>query len=416
MAGNVENETVLAALNQQIQAINDLITGIAGLVSAIGGLTLECNNSVNCTPTVSPIINVTCGGVTGGSQFTSEPGEEGGEPPEGWQPPSETTVNRKCKSANAVVWTIQDICSRLIANDAQAWAGYGAAIVGGLVGGILGLAASPFGAIVGLVLGVVAGATAALVTGSVQLDDMLDAVNGNLGALVCGLYASLDADEARESFVGTMQAAMVMNATTEAFLRLILPNNLVNLLFFTYSDETESAIDEVEILFDCGECAAATTAWHFTQDVETWALDDQSEAPCVTTGEWTDTVPTDPLDDAGHLRMDQVHAITGFCWARWHVLLVGGPVITADSRVSFDYYLYNPVNTRMRLYVRDSENNEALYEYANADEWTPEVYALGNNEAMRGHQLAEIAFILDQGGYTHDGWLSVDNVAVYEES
>jgi hypothetical protein len=412
MAGQTDNTDILAALNQQIQAINDLITGVSTLVNAVAGLTLECNNNVECRPSVSPMINVTCGGVTGGSQFGADSGVEGGTPPGGYEPPSEQTENRKCKAANAVTWTVREVCENLYDAGVQQYAGLGAALVGGLVGAVLGSAAPPFGTLVGAVLGVVAGVTAAIVGGGLQLSEMASAIDGNPGAFVCALYTTNAADDARDAFIAAMGEEITLNSASSAFLGLVLSNNLTNLLFFTYSDETEQAIDEVEILFSCTACAGNATEFHFTADPEGFFFADSSQSPCSTEGEWGNDSPTDPYDDAGHLYMAQHHGASGFCWAAWHYIYTDGPVINENTVMYFDRYFAKVGSGRLQIAINDDQSNQALVEAGNPDEWYADTFPVGQFPALDGNKVHEIIFALDQGSQGYDSWVSIDRVVI----
>jgi hypothetical protein len=263
MAGATNNVDILTALNQQIQAVNDLIT-------AVNELVLQTTvNEGDCTPeiTFSPVITctplVTCtsyatvaAGAFGGTVVPADIGGEGGDPPPGYDPPDPETELRKCKVANFLVDSVQAVVTKLDLLDVDQYGALGFIMCAALLGGVLGSEIPIAGTLIGAVAGAIAAIAVFLVTGGAALSfaDMTTMLTNNRLDLVCTLYYSITAGEAREGFVDAMigYGATAIEAQLCAWC---LPNSLTNLLFFTIG-EYEAELDGWPVTTDCVECMA----------------------------------------------------------------------------------------------------------------------------------------------------------------
>ncbi len=297
MSGQTNNTDILAALNQQIQAINDLVTAIGNLVLSVNVEPADPAVNVNCTPMVSPVINLACGGASAGSEFVSPSGDEGGTPPPGYTEPDPNTVNRKCKAANAIWTTVDSILAELITAGVENYAGLGVTVTAGLLGAVIGSAAPPFGTLVGAVLGVVVGVLGLLVVGGFSLSNMRTALSTYQEDLVCVLYTSTDADLARSAFLGVLTDAAAINTIESTILGYLLPTNLVNLLYFSSTADVETSIDEANINVVCEACTE-TCAWQLDQGTGTILIGSQ----------FTLTAAEDPVNHFYYVSLGQTEA------------------------------------------------------------------------------------------------------------
>lgn len=261
MAGLENNVDVLSALNQQIAAMNDLIEAVAALV-------LQTTVNADCTPeiTFSPVITCTplvactsyatvAAGAFGGTTVPAEVGEEEGDPPPGYVPPDPETEDRKCKVANFLIDSVQSVVTKLDLLDVDQYGALGFILCAGLLGGVLGSEIPIAGTLIGAVAGAIAAVAVLLVTGGAALSfqDMTTLLTDERQALICHLYLALDAQAAREDFVGHLvnEGATAIEAQLFAWC---LPNSLTNLLFFTI-EEYEAQLDGWPITTAC-ECGA----------------------------------------------------------------------------------------------------------------------------------------------------------------
>lgn len=189
-----------------------------------------------------------------GSGADAGSGEEGGTPPGPIAgvpyEEAETITDRKCKAANYIYQSVADAVYLLDVNhvDDYAYAGVGfvvTVISAIMVGAILG----PFGALLGAVVGVVLAMASLLLFGTVNLDDVWEALDTNADYLVCELYGATTADNARTAFLAVL-SAYGLAGDGLALVELLIPNSVLNLLFFEWADSA-SIIDEQEIIHEC---------------------------------------------------------------------------------------------------------------------------------------------------------------------
>jgi hypothetical protein len=238
-------------------------TNFSDLVEAVDGLELVANCApdvnVDCPP---PVVNVQggCGGVTGNTP-EQQAGEEGGTPPVGTKEPTEI-VERKCKVANLIYDKIYSMIQELGVQDVDTLAGIGLVGSTALIFAIIGLAGGPLGAIIGAVGGAILGIVMAIIAGGIDFDDVLTVMNNNHEDLVCSLYNSTTATQAREDFINILSDGGLSSAET-AFLEYFLPSDVTNCLFFTpdsaNGDALEAELDGYEGSVECGVCLNCST-------------------------------------------------------------------------------------------------------------------------------------------------------------
>lgn len=241
MAGSTTNTDILAGVNQLIQAINDLV-----LVS-------------NCTPAVS----VTCSCGTDGSDPPSDPGTEGGAPPDGWEdtddPPGSPEYNdRKCKIANMLHEQYRGYM--------QEWSNNGVDIItaAGIVAAITLIAelATPFpliDGVIGAVLGITTALAIILLNESVDLDNLINLMDANQTDLVCALYNSSGSQVAQDDYIDILETAGAQTGTI-ILLRAALAIDALNYLFFKKDEAIEASLANYTPPIDCGSCGAPITA------------------------------------------------------------------------------------------------------------------------------------------------------------
>lgn len=229
-------------ISQLISALNDGFDKLAdGLTSVVSQTT---------------VVNPGC--TSGGTELPSEDGQEGGDPPQGYAPPSGGTLNRKCKVSNFIFDSVVSIITKLKIVDADEWGAIGFVLASGIVGAILGSQVPVAGTLIGAVAGTIASVVVMLITGgvSLDLDDISAVLAANQGDLVCALYGATKCSEARVNFLSVLGEGG-LTWTERQLCGLCLPNRLLNLLFFSilYYEET---IDGWECTIDCSTCEAVS--------------------------------------------------------------------------------------------------------------------------------------------------------------
>lgn len=359
MAGSTQNADLLAALNQQIQAINDLITGIANLALNVEVQSASPDVNLTCTPnvTVTPQITVNCSTGAGGSSIEQPQGDENGTPPPGYEPPDENTTDRKCKVSNFIFDSVKATIDKLAIMDVDVYANVGYVITLGIVGGILGSEVPVAGTVVGAVAGVVVAIASLLVTGGAVLDlgDIQDLLSAHQEDLVNTLFNSTDATSARDEFIAAL-AGWGASYAEQQLVGLLLPNDLTNLLFFTIP-EYEPTFDGYEGAVNCE--AQLVEAWHFDISQEGWAFVNLSVLPSTSVGQWTETNPMGGGESAGHLRMTNTRSGQG-CTGEWRYTYPESvrPTVGESTVFGFSHMIDGPLGVyayHKLVYTDDSE-------------------------------------------------------------
>lgn len=251
-------DTHLEALNELIGALQDQTTAIQNLV---------------LSTTVKPTINVDCGGCGcgGGTDPPSEPGTEGGDPPPGFEEPTDEMgepappgspfyQTRKCKIANFIVDDLFLLLEKLdegnVINYISISSGAFIAALSIIVGGVL---TGPLGIIVG-VLGVMASVAITFLTYEIDLPVFATLIDDNREDLVCSIYTASDATAAKDAMRTVLEDAEASTGMLALFDVIIIFKTLNYLFFQSQEDEAlEAALETYEGPVDCGACGCPVT-------------------------------------------------------------------------------------------------------------------------------------------------------------
>ncbi len=216
----------------------DLVQALAGIEAAI--LTSTSNSCA-------------CGTV--GETLESESGVPGGTPPTGFDEPDPAVTDRLCKAANAIFDSVLAGVEALIASPAEEFLVIGFGTVGGLVSAVLAAAFLP---VVGILLVGVAGAVVALAIAllavGIDLPTLKTQLEANRTEFICALVEASGAISAREKVVIALDDAGV-SLVNQALIAAMLPNDVVNLLWFS-SGASEEFLSTFVVTSDCSSCGA----------------------------------------------------------------------------------------------------------------------------------------------------------------
>lgn len=221
--------------------LSDLITAITN-----GFASLTAQASLDCA----------CSGSVG-SDVDAGSGESGGSPPASFAGEPYTTASaiadRKCLAANYIHNGIRDVVTDLNLKRADTYGFAGIGFVLQLVGTVVGgIVAGPFGLLIGAVIGSLLAMATKLLQASFDLDALLTAILDDEDAAICALHDALSADDARDAYLAYLVAGGATSLETD-FITYMLPNSLLNLLFFAWGD-SEDAIENVTVTSDCSGC------------------------------------------------------------------------------------------------------------------------------------------------------------------
>ncbi|MCP4711855.1 MAG: hypothetical protein GY869_24815 [Planctomycetes bacterium] len=275
MPGAVDNDNILAAANQLVQAVNDLATlattqnsKIDNLTDAINGLdiTSTCEPHINVEPAspainveCAPDVNVNCGGGSGGIPGDIpidqiDDGPQVDQPPADGTPPDnfdtwDEFYQYKCRAAN---WILDQYMGTL-----SNWSAF-TGILGGLtlavVAGLLLLTVPPAGLIaIGAALSILAGIDIGLCS---NFDIIKSGLEKNKQDIICGLFNATNTSEAisvvnnaTDSIVDEMELSTTIRDQIKLACRNLLWHNNVKMLF-----EYEEEIGEHDGTVDCVSC------------------------------------------------------------------------------------------------------------------------------------------------------------------
>lgn len=382
MGGLTDSEVILAALNQSVQAINDLIAAVEALVLQVDVQSASPDVNVSCTPQV--VVNVSCGGQTG-STPDSASGDEGQTPPTGYVEPDPETTDRKCRVANMIHDSMGELVTELAVLDVDQYAAVGFVVTLGIVGGILGSAIPVAGTVVGAVAGVASAIALQLVTGGVALDltDLGTILSTNQESLVQSLYNATTAQGARDAYTAILTAEGA-TAIESGLIALALPNDLMNLLFFTRED-LETQIAAYEGIIDCSQ--ALLEEWHFDDGAEGWVHEVETGAEWQDMAAWSTGTPgPDGLDSSeGFLRQACTKSANSPAYsANWH-RNIEEMAVTANTGDQFriDTWYSNSDHAGFFVRIRYTDDTEDSEYYPNptASTWAQMVctVTVGNN-------------------------------------
>jgi hypothetical protein len=241
--GHEDFEFVLDVIRRFRQEVDDMS---CDFVEAINNLTAS--------------VTVNAGGGCGcdvGNDVDTDDGEEGGELPglvlEVPYEEADEIESRKCLAANYIHMSVRDVVHELEVNRADSYGYAGIVFVLSLVSTIVGtLLAGPFGLMVGAVVGSFLSMAVLLFKGSFDLSDLSGAIESDEDGAVCALYEATTASGARDAYVAHLVSEGATSIETE-FTEYLLPNNLMNLLFFAWGD-SEATIEAVTPVSDCVSC------------------------------------------------------------------------------------------------------------------------------------------------------------------
>jgi len=256
----------------------------AGLVPTIEQLKLDFSAdfdeigaeiaSLELSPTIT--VDCDCGGAgcgccTGGTEPPSDPGDQGGDAPDGWSDPTDLETDepvtpgstgyndRKCAVANLIHnRTVAQVQAMKLAG-IDDWAAF---LAGGLAGAgatyisaLLSAAATPF-TIPLAVIGVLWGIILVLLENVLDLDNLLILMSQNEDDLVCSLYNSSEPITARDNYIEVLDNAGA-SAGNLLFIQAILLVDTLNALYFN-PDDYLAALKAAMVGYvgpvDCADC------------------------------------------------------------------------------------------------------------------------------------------------------------------
>lgn len=230
----ITNETLLAALNQVVQAITELTTGG-------GGGTTE----VNVTPQITVNCHCSCGGG-GGTTPPQTPGEEGGAPPPGTGTP-DPIDDRKCKVAHILIHELIAYTDNMAALglfdftlDYSSLGGILNSLANGFSSGLLSLVFQVGGWLQNLQNLIFSGGFGASIP---------ETLSANQDDMICALYNATNVSDAKTDVV----AASGLTGQDAEYLRVILTTEALNMLFFSIPG-SEGVIFNYQGAADCGGC------------------------------------------------------------------------------------------------------------------------------------------------------------------
>lgn len=201
-----------------------------------------------------------------GQGADNESGEQGGVPPSPvgdivYDYTDPAIVDRKCKAANSVHWSIYNTFVQLDANNVDDMGILALAVVVGLIGAIIGAAAlGPIGSLMAGVAGVIAVFAGRLLGLEISLGDIVTAMGVVEDALICALYEATNAAAARTAYQAALTAEGSLSSAEIGLIMLFLPNTVTNILFFSV-DGSEAFFDGYVAPNSCGSCEGPPEDW-----------------------------------------------------------------------------------------------------------------------------------------------------------
>ena len=247
MPAVTNNDTILKAINQMVQALLDLNIGGGG----VGGGGGDCPDvTVNLPAPVAPVVNVTvrCGGCGGGGGSTppQTPGEEGGTPPPGTGTP-DPIDDRKCKVAHILIHELIAYTDNMAALglfdftlDYSSLGGILNSLANGFSRGLLSLVFQVGGWLQNLQNLIFSGGFGASIP---------ETLSANQDDMICALYNATNVSDAKADVV----AASGLTGKDAEYLRVILTTEALNMLFFSIPG-SEGVISNYQGAADCGGC------------------------------------------------------------------------------------------------------------------------------------------------------------------
>lgn len=261
----VETQSAAAIVAQNTN-FTDLIAGLGHLAArlspsdastlyaAISALELSCSPDVSFT--CSPDVNVSVSGGNSGTTIEQTSGEQGGDPPAGTTDPSGAITDRKCKAANMIYDDLKAIIDQLAIQDVNILVSIGVVPSSDLLGQIITTTGGWVGAALTSVAGRVLQAAQWILTNlGLDLSNIATVMNARHSDLICALFNAETAGDAQADFLSVLVESPSGITTIEsAFLQLLIPNDVTNVLFFGAGD-SETILASYTATIGCGSCA-----------------------------------------------------------------------------------------------------------------------------------------------------------------
>jgi hypothetical protein len=258
MAGDINNDDILTALNQMVKALNDISLKSSG---GSGG-------STGC-------------GCPGGTDPPTGPGSEGGEPPDGWDGTglegSEYNT-RKCKAANLTHEWVKEVVTRFTTGDVEGIAPGLGGTWALLIGFLTSLLAGLYFVWAVAIIGWLSAMATVIINNTIGFGDLLTILGDNDEDLVCALYTATSSGEARANYIDVAETGGA-NAAQILFLQAVLSlDDILNTLFFDPTDDDRNS--ELSALIggyaggvDCSLCTICPVTYDALSDWGSWTTD-----------------------------------------------------------------------------------------------------------------------------------------------
>lgn len=266
MPAVTNNDTILKAINQMVQALLDLNIGSSG---GGGG---DCPDVTVNLP--APVVNVTvrCGGCGGGGTDIGSGSPIDDDEATGTTPPQtgDPVDEAKCKRINFIIdkyinfmgiWSA--INGLLAIGPAEMMAAYlaGTSTLLGAFSSLLvaGAVVTLFWAVVALFIG--GGLTTAYIVAH------LVSVNSNRADWVCAMYNAGDVAELRQAIVDFLgdNLAGLPQSFVEYHVDHLFPNNVLNGVFNGWTGDVAAELDAYTSPADCGGCSESVFGMEITE-------------------------------------------------------------------------------------------------------------------------------------------------------
>jgi len=244
MPATTNNDTILKAFNQAIQALLDL---------SIGGGSGCQDVTVNLPAPVVNIYNtVKCGGCGGGGSTPPQtPGEEGGDPPPGTGTP-DPIDDRKCKVAHILIQELIAYTDNMASLglfeftlDYSSLGGILNSLASGFRSGLLSLIFQVGGWLQNLQNLIFSGGFGASIP---------ETLSSNQDDMICALYNATNVSDAKNDVV----AASGLTGQDAEYLKVVLTTEALNMLFFSMPG-SEAVISSYQGAADCSGCGNVIT-------------------------------------------------------------------------------------------------------------------------------------------------------------
>lgn len=245
------NRYVLADLPLEKDQINDIQNNYELEVQPVTNAIVDALNGIQQAILTTGSNACACGTV--GETVDSDPGTQGGTPPEGFGEPDPAVIDRICKAANVIHQSIFQTITKLEASPAEEFLDLGFGLVAGIVSATIAAAFIPVAGILLVgVAGAVIGVTLALIATGINLASLKADLLTNAEELVCALVETTDATAARDAYLQVLIDAGV-SLVNRLLIQAMMTNNVMNLLFFSTPD-SEAFLLTYVVVNDCSGC------------------------------------------------------------------------------------------------------------------------------------------------------------------